>query len=80
MEIISNKDLLQIISNKAKYQKVLLIYDNTVSSLQINELYTNIKNLCIFNKMEINSIDENEYFNCYKMLIFYCNTTNLIKF
>jgi len=81
MEILYNinTDIVNLIENKAKYQKVLLIYDNTISEFEINLLFSRIKDLCIFNKMEINSINEKEIFNGYKILIFMCSGNSLIN-
>jgi len=82
MEILLNnsyKNLYNLVNKKAKYQKVLVIYDDFVSNLEINELYLTIKELCIFNKMEISNINEKEIFNGYKMLIFFCSGISLLK-
>ena len=79
---ISNqiKNLISLVNEKAKYQKVLMLHDNSVSNLDINNLFYSIKELCVFNKMELNNVDEKEFYNGYKMLIFYCDASNLINF
>lgn len=80
--LISNrtKNLASIIQEKAKYQKVLLLYDNSISLVDINEIYNKIRELCIFNKMDLNNIDEKEFYNGYRLLIFCCNCASLSKF
>ena len=80
--LISNrtKNLASIIQEKAKYQKVLLLYDNSISLVDINEIYNEIRELCIFNKMDLNNIDEKEFYNGYRLLMFCCNSTSLKNF
>lgn len=75
----SLNQLKNIVEEKAKFQKVLLIYDDVVSNLTINELYNSIKNFCIFNSMNINKLDYNEINNGYKMLIFMCCANNFLN-
>jgi len=73
------KEIVNIVNINAKYQKVLILYDNTTSSLFINEIFHNLKDLCIFNKMELNNIDKNELFNGYKILIFIGSSHSLLN-
>ena len=82
MEIILKnkiKQIFKIINQKSKFQKVLLLYDNSVSNLEINEIHSSIKDLCIFNKMNINDIDEKEFYNGYRALIFLCSPQSMLN-
>lgn len=71
-------DLSSIVERYAKYQKVMLIFDQFASNLQIAEIHQTIKELCIFNQIDISintgnetqNQDLNEIYNGYKMLIF----------
>lgn len=73
------KELTNIINLKAKYQKVMLLYDDTVSNLLIGNIYNLIKSNCIYNQSNINNIDYNELNNGYKLIIYLCATDNFLK-
>lgn len=55
----------------AKYQKVMLIFDDYAPNVMLDGIYETIKSECIFNKMSINSIDFQELNNGYKLLIIF---------
>lgn len=83
MEIFIKQDfkhIYKLINSKSKYQKVLLLYDNSVSTLQIKELHSEIKEICIFNSMDINNVDEQEFYNGYRLLIFMCTSSSVLNF
>lgn len=83
MEIFINnryEEILKIIELKSIYQKVLLIHDNSISNFEINLIYNKIKSICIFNKMEFENIDKDEFYNGYKVIIFLCTGESLINF
>lgn len=80
------EDLSSIVERYAKYQKVMLIFDQFASNLQIAEIHQTIKELCIFNQIDISintgnetqNQDLNEIYNGYKMLIFLCAPETVI--
>ena len=79
MEFCKIEDIKDVVNTKAKYQKVLLVYDDTVSSLSLLKIYEQVKEICVFNKMYINDIDMSEINNGYKILIFCCSANNYLK-
>lgn len=80
MQILKqNFNLKEIILKHAKFQKVLLCYDESVSSLNVAKIYNEIKELCIFNKMEIDKFNTQEIYDGYKLIIFYCSANNFLK-
>ena len=72
------KKVFELVEKHAKYQKVMLIYDNNVSNIKISEIYNEIKEICIFNKCEHSQLN-NEIFNGYKMLVFMCSSDSFLK-
>ena len=40
-------ELKKIVNTKAKYQTVLLIYDELFSNIEINEIYQSVKGICV---------------------------------
>ena len=48
---IENKlqELKKIVQQKAKFQKVMLIFDESVSNIEISEIYNEIKEFCVYN-------------------------------
>ena len=79
MNLRSIKDIKKIIKEKAKYQKVMLIFDDTVTNSQIAEIYSEIKPLCVFNKMSTSEFDVAEINNGYRAIIFVCCSDNFLK-
>lgn len=82
------EDLSALVEKHAKYQKVMLLFDQYTSNAQIANIYDTIKGLCIFNKIDIqnSAISQtqqenkiNEIYNGYKMLIFLCTPENFAK-
>ncbi len=78
-EYLSNIE--NIIESKSKYQKVMLLYDDNISNLEITEIYDFIKEKCIFNKLNIIEDKDklNEVFNGYRTIIFYCSINSLFN-
>ncbi len=66
------------VKNKAKFSKVMLLFDDFVSSAEIDEIYRAIKDDCIFNKLNLKE-DLTEVFNGYKLLIFCCGTNSFLN-
>lgn len=82
MEIITGNKLTEIkniVNLKSRYQKIMLVYDETVSDYEIQELYNSIKEECVFNKMQVSEFDEKEIFNGYKLIVFYCSADSFLK-
>ena len=76
--MISSAGILNLIY--AKYQKVMLLYDDSVSNIQIQEVYHSIKGICVYNQSEIASLDKNEIFNGYKLIIYFCSVDGFFNF
>ena len=72
-------EIKNVIEIKAKYQKVMLLYDENVSNCLKGDIYNEIKELCIYNEMDINNINEQEIFNGYKAIIYLCFTNSFLK-
>ena len=73
-------DIVNLVKTKAKYQKVMVVLDETVSNIEINEIYESIKGFCVYNQMQIDKLDREELFNGYRLIIFLCSVDNYIKF
>lgn len=70
--------LLNIIESHAKYQKVMIVYDNTISNTVIDDIYFKIREFCVFNKCHIQD-DLTTIYDGYKLLIFLCSTDSFLK-
>lgn len=73
------KEIKNIVQNKAKYQKVMLLFDDSVSNVEIGEIYMAIKDFCIYNQSNIKEVDENEIYNGYRLVVFYCMVDSFLK-
>lgn len=81
MNIIDNKDIVKIVASKSRYQKVMLIYDDTTSNLDVMNIYESIKELCIYNQINI-SIEtdiEAKVNDGYRTLIFMCDVDKFLS-
>ncbi|MCQ2564340.1 MAG: hypothetical protein MJ152_00525 [Clostridia bacterium] len=81
MKIIYGNEIEKIkeeVKNKAKFSKVMLLFDDFVSSAEIDEIYRAVKDDCIFNKLNLKQ-DLTEVFNGYKLLIFCCGTNAFLN-
>ena len=72
-------ELKKIIEAKAKYQKVMLLFDDSVSNLSVREIYELIKTDCVYNQSHISEIETDEIYNGYKLIIFMCETQSYLK-
>ena len=73
------KEIKNTVEKKAKFQKVMLLYDDYVSNVQITEIYDSIRGFCVYNCCNIKNIDENEIYNGYKLVIFVCGVDSFLK-
>ncbi len=73
--------LKQIIEEKCKYQKVMLLFDNTASNIDISNIYDTVKELAIFNKVNIESekVKINEIMNGYRCIIYLCSLNSFLS-
>ena len=82
---IRNDDFIfgikDIIERRSKYQKVMLIYDNNITNADILEIYDKIKELCIFNKLNIDTERDrfDEIFDGYRTIIFFCSANSFLN-
>ncbi|MBO5954626.1 MAG: hypothetical protein J6Q13_01510 [Clostridia bacterium] len=74
------KELKQIVESKAKYQKVMLLFDEDVSNVETSEIYEEIKGLCVYNQANIKTLEKEELFNGYRLIIFRCSVDNFLKY
>ena len=73
------KNLKEIVQQKAKYQKVMLLFDESVSNLEISEIYNEIKDCCVYNQSNILDIKEDEIFDGYRLVIYLTLVDNFLK-
>lgn len=80
MEILEEmRDVVNVVEEKAKYQKVMVIFDSSVSNVEVDNLYREIKEICIFNKSAFEDLDLNELYNGYKIIIYFCSAESFLK-
>lgn len=82
MEIIFNKEIdeiREIVEKFAKYQKIMLLYDNTASNTLLLDIEYNVREYCIFNKMNVENLGTNEIYNGYKLIIFLASVDNFLS-
>ena len=72
-------EIKKVIEAKAKFQKVMVLFDESVSEIELLEVYNSIKEICVFNKMDINNFDLNEINNGYRAIIYLCSATSFLK-
>lgn len=82
MEILKGNrinNLKSLVKKYAKYQKVMLLYDENISNEQTQEVYNSIKEDCIYNQFEIKKLDYAELNNGYKLVIYFCCIDSFLK-
>ena len=72
------KEIRKIVEAKAKFQKVMLCFDSNVSNVEIGEIYSCIKDICIYNQTDIKNNLE-EIYNGYRLIIYFCSATSLLN-
>lgn len=73
------EELTCAVESCAIYQKVMLLYDENVANTELFKIEQAIKGKCIFNKLNIKSLDKNMLNDGYKMLIFLCNVDSFLQ-
>lgn len=73
------KEIYKIIEAKAKFQKVMLLFDDNVSNFEVAEIYNAIKEICIYNQCDVNELDLKELNNGYRAIIYLCSTNSFLK-
>lgn len=76
----SLQEIKNIVQQKAKYQKVMLLFDDTFSNNETTEIYKAIKESCIYNQQNIEHLDKTEIFDGYRLIIYCCSIDNFIKY
>jgi len=83
MKILYNQNKVEeiknIISSKAKFQKVMLLFDDYISNIDIQKIYNSIKEICVYNQCNLKDISEEELNNGYRALIYLCEADNFLK-
>ncbi len=81
MKILSQdlKEIYKVIETKAKFQKVMVIFDKNVSNVEVLEVYNSIKEICIYNQSDVDLLDINELNNGYRAIIYLCGAENFLK-
>ena len=75
----SINEIKNIVEQKAKFQKVMLLFDENVSTGDINSVYEEIRDVCVYNQCNISLLDEKEIFDGYRLIIYYCSADNYLK-
>lgn len=73
------EELKNIIEERAKFQKVMLLYDESITNIELSNIYDAVKEICVFNQFQIEKIDENEIYNGYRLIIYLCGGDSYIK-
>ncbi len=77
MKFISIDEIKEVVASKARYQKVMLLTDEQTNIEIAQKIHEGIKDLCIFNRRDINSLDE-EISNGYKLIIYLVSPKNYL--
>ena len=72
-------EIKKIIETRAKFQKVMLLFDDSVSEIELLDVYNSIKEICVFNRMDTNSFDIKEINNGYRAIIYMCSAKSFLK-
>lgn len=75
----STKEIRKMVETKAKYQKVMILFDDSVSLVEIEEIHQGIKSLCVYNQSHIKDINMEEIFNGYRLIIYLCEIDSYLK-
>lgn len=81
MEIFENcsNNILKIIEQKAKYQKVMVLYGEETSNIELNEIYNLIKKICVYNQQSVYEVNIKEIYNGYRAIIYLCSPEEFVK-
>lgn len=81
MKIFKSFDVIEIkkiVEEKAKYQKIACLYDSCENFKRAKEVCEVIKDICVFNQLEMDG-DLLELNNGYKMILYFCSTDSFLK-
>lgn len=73
------KKIKQLVLEKARYQKVMLLYDESVESSLILDVYQELAGNCIFNQSNMDELDLSELNNGYRLIIFLCSIDSFVR-
>ena len=76
---IGAEAVAESIIEKAKYQKVMLVYDDKTSQVVIDKIYRLIKDEVIFNKKNIAMLSQTEINDGYKVVVYCCSANSYLK-
>lgn len=81
MKVLKNdlEEIYKLVSTKAKFQKVMVLFDENSSNSEVYEIYNSIKEICIYNQSDIATLDLNELNNGYRMIVYLCSAKNFLK-
>ncbi|MBR1988009.1 MAG: hypothetical protein IKA36_03105 [Clostridia bacterium] len=79
LELKEMYDIKNIIKKRARYQKVMLIYDDSVSEIETRDIYELIREDCIYNQSSVSILDKNELMNGYRLIIYYMRGENFLN-
>lgn len=77
MKFINVNDIKQVVTNKAKYQKVMMLLDEYSNTELAQHIQEEIKDICVFNKCYINKLDD-EIINGYRLIIYLISANNYL--
>ncbi|MBR6778620.1 MAG: hypothetical protein IKM43_00490 [Clostridia bacterium] len=77
MKLLKSNEIIQVVQQKAMYQKVMVLYDDFASDIQINDIIQQMKGSCIFNKIHIKDA-EPEIYNGYKLILYFCGVDSIL--
>lgn len=77
MKFITLKEIKNVVMSKAKYQKVMMLTDENTDFNLSQSIQEEIKDLCVFNKCEINKLDHG-IINGYRLIIYLVSANNYL--
>lgn len=76
---LDKEEICKIVETKSKFQKVMVLFDDSASNVEVLEIYNSIKDICIYNQADINNLDLAELNNGYRAIIYLCTAENFLK-
>lgn len=72
-------EIFNIVETKAKYQKVMLVYDDVADKQLIEHIYSKIKDVCVYNCKYYKDINQEELNNGYRVVVFIMSGTSFAE-